>query len=159
MKFSNKLTLELDSRFTWILCSRLLVFILILGVSLFFISYSDFLKVLFLVYSILTFILLFLIFFSSHSSENSLKLVFSLQLILEIFVEAVLVYTSGVIKTPLSILFFLSIVSASLNYQLIGTLLVATWASLSYTLVILYSLGWEISNLFSYQALKGVYQL
>ncbi|OGC74314.1 MAG: hypothetical protein A2145_04860 [candidate division Zixibacteria bacterium RBG_16_40_9] len=160
MKLKFRFGAELEPRFPWIISSRLIVFILLLGVTLFFISYSNFLLSLFLAYSAVTFIFLFFIFFSSHyPTKNLFKFAFSLQIFLEIFLEAVLVYNSGVIKTPLSILFFLSIVSVSLNYQLVGTLLMATWASVSYCLVILYSLGWEISSLFSYQALKGVYQL
>jgi len=160
MRLIPKFGSDLEPRFSWIISSRLIVFVLLLGVTLFFISYSSFLLSLFMAYAAVTFIFLFFIFFSArYPTQNLFKFAFSLQLFLEIFLEAVLVYNSGVIKTPLSILFFLSLVSASLNYQLIGTLLMATWASVSYGLVILYSLGWEISNLFSYQALKGVYQL
>ncbi|EQB64161.1 MAG: PAS protein [candidate division Zixibacteria bacterium RBG-1] len=160
MRLIPKFGSELEPRFSWIISSRLIVFVLLLGVTLFFITYSSFLLSLFLAYSVVTFIFLFFIFFSArYPTQNLFKFAFTLQLFLEIFIEAVLVYHSGVIKTPISILFFLSIVSASLHYQVVGTLLMATWASVSYCLVILYSLGWEISNLFSYHALKGVYQL
>lgn len=160
MRLIPKFGSDLEPRFSWIISSRLIVFVLLLGVTLFFISYSSFLLSLFLAYAVVTFIFLVFIFFSArYPTQNLFKFVFTLQLFLEIFIEAVLVYHSGVIKTPISILFFLSIVSASLHYQVVGTLLMATWASVSYCLVILYSLGWEISNLFSYQALKGVYQL
>jgi len=160
MRLIPKFGSDLEPRFSWIISSRLIVFVLLLGVTLFFISYSSFLLSLFLAYAVVTFIFLVFIFFSArYPTQNLFKFAFTLQLFLEIFIEAVLVYHSGVIKTPISILFFLSIVSASLHYQVVGTLLMATWASVSYCLVILYSLGWEISNLFSYQALKGVYQL
>jgi len=160
MRLFPKVGSDLEPRFPWIISSRLIVFVLLLGVTLFFISYSSFLLSLFLAYAVVTFIFLVFIFFSArYPTQNLFKFAFTLQLFLEIFIEAVLVYHSGVIKTPISILFFLSIVSASLHYQVVGTLLMATWASVSYCLVILYSLGWEISNLFSYQALKGVYQL
>ena len=160
MRLIPKFGSELEPRFSWIISSRLIVFVLLLGVTLFFITYSSFLLSLFLAYAAVTFIFLFFIFFSArYPTQNLFKFAFTLQLFLEIFIEAVLVYHSGVIKTPISILFFLSIVSASLHYQVVGTLLMATWASVSYCLVILYSLGWEISNLFSYHALRGVYQL
>ena len=160
MRLFPKVGSDLEPRFPWIISSRLIVFVLLLGVTLFFISYSSFLLSLFLAYSAVTFIFLFFILFSArYPTQNLFKFAFTLQLFLEILIEAVLVYHSGVIKTPISILFFLSIVSASLHYQVVGTLLMATWASISYGLVILYSLGWEISNLFSYHALKGVYQL
>jgi len=160
MRLIPKFGSETEPRFSWIIGSRLIVFILLLGVTLFFISYSNFLLSLFLIYSAVTFLFLFFIFFSAkYPTQNLFKFAFTLQVLLEIFIEAVLVYHSGVIKTPISILFFLSIVSASLHYQVVGTLLMATWASISYCLVILASLGWEISNLFSYHALRGVYQL
>src|SRR3970040_1068969 len=147
MRVIPKFVSDLEPRFPWIISSRLIVFVLLLGVTLFFISYSSFLLSLFLAYSAVTFIFLFFILFSArYPTQNLFKFAFTLQLFLEILIEAVLVYHSGVIKTPISILFFLSIVSASLHYQVVGTLLMATWASVSYCLVILYSLGWEISN-------------
>ena len=87
MRLFPKVGSDLEPRFSWIISSRLIVFVLLLGVTLFFISYSSFLLSLFLAYSAVTFIFLFFILFSArYPTQNLFKFAFTLQLFLEILI-------------------------------------------------------------------------
>lgn len=59
----------------------------------------------------------------------------TLQFAVEIITEAGIVYTTGSLYSPFSAMFLLTIVSAALVYRLAGTLLVASFVSLTYAVV------------------------
>jgi two-component system sensor histidine kinase PilS (NtrC family) len=68
-----------------------------------------------------------------------------LQLVLEIVVETGVVYRTGGIDSSYAVLFVLSILSASIVYQLIGSTVVAGLASLAYASILWFENGLELS--------------
>ena len=62
--------------------------------------------------------------------------VVGLHFVLEIMVESGVVFATGNVNSTFSALYLLTIVSAALVYRLVGTLVVASLASLSYTFII-----------------------
>src|SRR3990172_6749407 len=149
-----------DTKVTSLLAFRLALFLILLGSSFLFLPLSSFLLSFFSLYGLATLLFLLCVLFSNlPQAQKWFGLVSYCQLFVEIFLEALLVNQSGGIHSPLAALFFLSIVSASLNHQLVGTVLVASWASLLYTGTVLFAAGWELANIFSLRALEGIYSL
>ncbi len=70
------------------------------------------------------------------ASERPLAVLTGLQFLAEIVVDTTIIQATGAINSPFSALFILTIVSAALAYRLIGTLLTASLASLSYSFVV-----------------------
>lgn len=66
---------------------------------------------------------------------------------------------SGRVESPFAIFFFLTIVSASLLYNLAGALLIATLASLGYASTIIWGNLFAFKNLFSIDWIKNIYLL
>ena len=139
------------SKFPWLLVSRLSVFILLLIIVVLFFQMPDSLVLPFTIYSFVTLTLLLLIAFDLKQTQ---KLLFSavviLHLILEIAVEAGVVYHTGGMNSPFAILFILTILSASLAYSLIGSIIMAGLSSLAYASILWFEEGLEFSfkNLF-----------
>lgn len=134
------------SKIPWLLLSRLSIFILLLVIVVLFFQVPDFLVLPFTVYSFVTLVLLLLIAFDMRQTQ---KLLFSavviLQLILEIAVETGVVYHTGGVNSPFAILFVLTILSASLAYSLIGSVVMAGLSSLAYASILWFEEGLEFS--------------
>jgi len=149
-----------DTKVTSILVFRLALFVILLVSTFIFLPLSSFLLSFFALYGLVTLAFLLSLFFSSHKTvQRWFGLVSFAQLFLEILLEAILINQSGGVKSPLSALFFLTIVSASFSHQLLGTILVASWASLLYAGTVLSAAGWDLASLFSLQAIQGLYSL
>lgn len=149
-----------ETKVASVLIFRIAIFVIILVSSFLFLPLSSFLLSCFALYGAVTLAFLLSLFFSGHSLvQKWFGLINICQLFLEILLEALLVQNSGGIKSPLSALFFLTIVSASFSHQLIGTVLVASWASLLYAGMALSAAGWNFSSLFTLEALQGLYNL
>jgi two-component system sensor histidine kinase PilS (NtrC family) len=82
--------------------------------------------------------LLYVLAFNRRPNENLLKIVIGLQILFEFAFEAILVNRVGGNFSPLLVLFILSIVSTTMVYGLVGTLIAATVAGLFYAAPILY---------------------
>jgi two-component system sensor histidine kinase PilS (NtrC family) len=126
----------------WLLFLRLLVFVLLLGIVVFYLKAPEFLLSPFLLYSFFTLGFFALLLFKSKISSPFLpNLLVGIQILLELYIEAGVIYATGGVESQFSILFLITIVSTSLFYHLPGTILVAFSASLSYTGAILTGLN------------------
>jgi two-component system sensor histidine kinase PilS (NtrC family) len=100
----------------------------------------------FTIYSVVTLALLLLIAFDMRQTHRVLfSAAVVLQLVLEIVVETGVVYRTGGIDSSYAVLFVLSILSASIVYQLIGSTVVAGLASLAYASILWFENGLELS--------------
>jgi two-component system sensor histidine kinase PilS (NtrC family) len=129
-------------RLYWLLLLRLLVFVLLLGIVVFYLKAPEFLLTPFLIYSFFTLGFFLLLLFKSKISSLFLpNLLVGIQILLELYIEAGIVSTTGGVGSQFSILFLITIVSTSLFYHLPGTILVAFLASFFYTGAILTGLA------------------
>lgn len=134
------------SKVPWLLLSRLSIFILLLIIVVFFFRVPDSLVFPFTVYSFITLaLLLFLAFDLRQSHQLLFSAVVILQLVLEISVETGVVYHTDGINSPFAILFVLTILSASLVYSLIGSVVMAGFSSLAYASILWFEDGLELS--------------
>jgi len=134
------------SKIPWLLLSRLSIFLLLLIIVVLFLRVPGSLVLSFTIYSVVTLALLLLIAFDMRQTHRVLfSAAVVLQLILEIVVETGVVYRTGGINSSYAVLFVLSILSASIVYQLIGSTVVAGLASLAYASILWFENGLELS--------------
>jgi two-component system sensor histidine kinase PilS (NtrC family) len=130
----------------WFLISRLAIFVLLLIIVVLFFQMPDSLVLPFTIYSLATLALLLLIAFDVKRTHGLLfSSVAILHLILEIVVEAGVVYYTGGMDSPFAVLFVLTILSASLAYSLIGSIVLAGFSSLAYVVILWSGEGLELS--------------
>ncbi|UCB52615.1 MAG: PAS domain S-box protein [Candidatus Zixiibacteriota bacterium] len=129
-----------------LLLSRLSIFVLLLIIVVLFLRLPASLVLPFTVYSIVTLALLLLIAFDVKQTH---RLLFGtaviLQLVLEIVVDAGVVYCAGGINSAYTVLFVLSILSASIVYELIGSVIMAGLASVAYASILWFENGLDLS--------------
>ena len=124
-------------RLGWFLPLRLASFVILLGVVVFWMGYPGYLELPFIVYSLLTLGFTLVLFFETRIRLPIVaQLVIGLQFLLEILVDSGVIYASGNIHSQFSALFILTIVSASLYYRVVGTLVIASAVSTAYTYII-----------------------
>ncbi len=134
------------SKIPWFLLSRLSIFILLLIIVVLFFQVPDFLVLPFTIYSFVTLALLLLIAFDLYRTGQLLfRTLVILQLVLEITIEMGVIHHTGGIDSPFAILFILTILSASLIYRLIGSVLMAGLSSLAYAFILWSGEGLEFS--------------
>lgn len=137
---------------------RLASYVIIFAVVVFWMHYPKFLQTQFILYSVFTLgFTLLLAFDKKFKLKNVVYTVISFQFIFEIILESGIIFSTGNINSPFSALFLLTIVSASLVYRLVGTLLVASLVSLVYTFIIWLGLSHTTSPEFSMNALKTIF--
>jgi two-component system sensor histidine kinase PilS (NtrC family) len=146
MKVDAKKGEQILLRVPWLLLSRLFVFLLLLGVVVFFLKVPDVLFVPFLIYSLLTLVSLSIILLDLKKTYQFLfKFIIALHILLEIIVEAGVIYLTGRADSPFAILFILTIISTSLVYHLWGSAIVASFSILSYAFTIWSQEGFSFS--------------
>lgn len=124
----------------WLLLSRLFVFLLLLGIVVFFLKVPDLLFVPFLIYSLLTLISLAIILLDlKRTYEFLFNFIIALHILFEIVIEAGVIYHTGRVDSPFAVLFILTIISTSLVYHLGGSVIVASLSILSYVFTIIWS--------------------
>jgi two-component system sensor histidine kinase PilS (NtrC family) len=134
------------SKIPWVLVSRLSIFVLLLIIVVLFLRLPASLVLPFTIYAVVTLALLLLIAFDMRRTHRLLfGTVAILQLILEIVVETGVVKSTGGINSSYAVLFVLSILSASIVYQLIGSVVVSSLASLAYASILWFDNGLEFS--------------
>ncbi len=124
------------NRLGWFLPLRLATFIII-AVVVFWIGLPHGLATLFVAYAVLTAAMT--IFVATSLGDRWALLgggLLALQFLAEVTVDTVVIYATGTMNSPFSGLFILTIVSAALAYRLIGTLAMASLASLAYTFIV-----------------------
>lgn len=139
---------------------RLVIYLFLFLVVVLYFKLSKELSIPFFGYSLLTLALLVLLLLKERfSSGLLLKIVVTFQLTAEVLVETGIMAASGRAESPFAIFFFLTIVSASLLYNLAGALIIATLASLGYSSTIIWGNLFAFENLFSVNWLKNIYLL
>lgn len=130
---------EISGRINWIILARLATYGFIFGASLVFLQTNDLFYKILIAYGVLAIGFLIYLFFTKHNLNiKPLKVIIGVQFVLEFAIESVLVNHAGGDFSPLIMLFILSIVSATMVYGLMGTMLAATAAGLFYALPILH---------------------
>ncbi len=139
---------------------RLFIYIFILLVVILYFKVSKALFLPFFSYSLITFIFLVLLLFKERlQSEILFKSIIALQLIFEVLVETGIMAASAKVESPFAILFLLTIVSASLVYNLAGVLLIATLTSFGFASTFIMGNPSSVKILFSINWLKNIYLL
>jgi two-component system sensor histidine kinase PilS (NtrC family) len=131
----------------WLLLSRLFVFLLLLGIVVFFLKVPDLLFVPFLIYSLLTLVSLLIILLDLKRTYGFLfNFIIALHILLEVIIEAGVIYHTGGVDSPFAVLFILTIISTSLVYHLGGSVIVASLSILSYAFTIWSQEGFSFSS-------------
>jgi len=144
-------------RLGWFLPLRLVTFVILFAVVVFWIEYPSFLHLPLILYSVFTLGFALLLAFDRGQHLRMLTaVVVGLQFLLEIVIESGIIYTAGNISSPFSALFLLTIVSAALAYRLVGTLVVASLVSMAFTFIIWLRSGEAGESVFFPNALKTI---
>ena len=147
MKVDAKKAEQTLLKVPWLLLSRLFVFLLLLGIVVFFLKVPDFLFVPFLIYGLLTLISLLIILLDLKRTYQLLfNFIIALHILFEIIIEAGVVYHTGQVNSPFAVLFILTIISTSLVYHLGGSVIVASLSILSYAFTIWSQEGFGFSS-------------
>jgi len=134
--FMGSSSLQPGMKSPWLLALRLITFSLVAGIVVGWLRFPSYLRTPFLSYGIITLAFLLTLMASRRVNLNFLyRFLIALQFAIEILNEVGIVYSTGSLYSPFSVLFLLTIVSAALVYRLVGTLLVASLVSISYTIV------------------------
>ncbi len=154
MKVDAKQAEQTLLRVPWLLLSRLLVFLLLLGIVAFSLKVPDFLFVPFLIYGLLTLISLLIISLDLKKTYQFLfNFLIALHILFELIIEAGVIYQTGQVNSPFAVLFILTIISASLVYHMAGSVIVASLSILCYAFTIWSPEGLSLSSF----SLKSLY--
>lgn len=142
----------------WFLPLRLVQYIILFGVVVFWMKFPQFIQLPFILYSICT--LCFIIFLSTNRHHNLKNVTYAsigFQIIFELLLESSIVYSTGNVNSPFSVLLILTIISAALIYRMIGTLIIATIVSIAYAFIIWLGLVQGNNNELSMNVLKTIF--
>lgn len=154
MKVNAKKAEQTLLKVPWLLLSRLFVFLLLLGIVVFFLKVPDLLFIPFLIYSLLTLVSLLIILLElKRTCQLLFKFIIPLHILFEIIIEAGVVYHTGQENSAFAVLFILTIISTSLVYHLGGSVIVASLSILSYAFTIWFQEGFGFSSF----SLKSLY--
>lgn len=129
----RKKKLKEELRSFWFIPLRLSIFLLLFGAVVLTESIQRQTFWPFLLYSLATLVFLLVIEVDARLFRPGfLRFIIFFHFVFELFAEAALIRSSGQITTQYSILFLLTIVSASLVYRLVGTISIATLAAFTY---------------------------
>jgi two-component system sensor histidine kinase PilS (NtrC family) len=143
---------------SWFLPMRLAIFLIVVGVLVITGKTQAEIYTPFMAYSIFTLLLLFALAFKLPERYFRLsQVIIMFQIISEIVAEAAVIRVTGDITSSFTILFMLTIVSAALAYQLVGTLFTATLASAAYGVAIWFSTGERLPENLNLDLLKSIY--
>jgi two-component system sensor histidine kinase PilS (NtrC family) len=132
---TRKKKLREELRSVWFIPLRLSIFLLLFGAVVLTESTQGQTFWPFLLYSLATLVFLIVIQVDARFFRPGfLHLVIFVHFVFELVAEGAIVRNAGQLTSQYSMLFLLTIVSASLAYRLIGTLSIATVASLTYAL-------------------------
>lgn len=143
---------------SWFLPLRLAIFLVVFGVFMITQETRTDIHPSFFIYSLLTLILLFsLMLRLPEKLPRVARAVIMLQIFSEAVVEAVVINVTGLVGSPFTALFLLTIISAALAYRLLGTLFTATIVSCLYSLVVISGTGQGLTKKLDLQTLRDVY--
>ena len=151
---------ELSIRLGWFIPFRLGSFVILFAVVVYWMAYPDFLQIWLIFYSVCTLTLTLLLAFRRRLQLNQATVVVVAgQFFVEIILESGIIYASGNVNSTFSALFILTIVSAALAYRLVGTLIIASLVSLSYSFIIWLSLSGGVDFDFSKVTLPKIFSV
>lgn len=151
---------ELSIRLGWFIPFRLGSFVILFAVVVYWMAYPDFLQIWLIFYSVCTLTLTLLLAFRRRLQLNqATAVVVAGQFFVEIILESGIIYASGNVNSTFSALFILTIVSAALAYRLVGTLIIASLVSLSYSFIIWLSLSGGVDFDFSKVTLPKIFSV
>jgi two-component system sensor histidine kinase PilS (NtrC family) len=150
LKFTSiEYSTGLSGRLFWIILSRLIIYGFLFTAYLIFLPASGIFYTMLIAYGVLAIgFLLYVLAFNREPNDKLLKIVIGLQILFEFAFEAILVNRMGGNFSPMLILFIISIVSTTMVYGLVGTLLAATVAGMFYAAPIIYDLSTVLPNVF-----------
>lgn len=129
----RKKKLKEELRSFWFIPLRLSIFLLLFGAVVLTESVQRQTFWPFLLYSLATLVFLLVIEIDARLFRPGfLRFIIFFHFVFELFAEATLIHSAGQLTTQYSILFLLTIVSASLVYRLVGTISIATLAAFTY---------------------------
>ena len=153
----RKRKLKEELRSTWFIPLRLSIFLLVFGAVVLSEAGQSGIFQPFLYYSIATLVFLLVIEFDIRIIKPQfLSLIIFAHIVLELTAEGAIIRGAGHLTSQYSVLFLLSIISASLVYRLAGTLSVATLAALIYAFT---STTQGTSGVFDLQQFRQTYQV
>ncbi len=121
----------------WFLPFRLATYVVLLIVIIFWLHAPGWAQAVFVLYSLLTLAMAASTTFADRLASRWIApVVTTLQFAAEIAIESAIVFSTGDINSPYLGLFLLTIVSAALVYQLVGTLVTASAAAIAYSIVV-----------------------
>ncbi len=142
----------------WFLPFRLAQYIILSVIVGIWMGYPNFMHFQFVLYSIAT--LSFSILLATdfrHKLRHLTMFLIICQFVLEIVIESSIIYATGNINSQFSVLLILTIISASLVFRLIGTLLTASTVSIAYALIIWLGFGSDTLPHFTIHALQTIF--
>ena len=147
-----------DLKTSWFLPLRLAIFLIVVGVIVVTQKDQNEIFTSFLIYSLLTLILLITLavrIFNRYPRFSRTLILF--QILSEVAVIATVINLTGNISSPFTTLFLLTIVSAALAYQLVGTLFTATAVTVAFATVIWFSSGETFPGSLDISVLQTIY--
>lgn len=144
----------------WFLPLRLAQYIILFAVVVFWLKYPQFMHGQFILYSVITLLFTGLVAMEHKFQVNAaVKMIIGLQFLFELLIESSIIYATGNINSPFSILFILTIISAALVYRLIGSLVIASVVSASYAFIIWLGFGQGHSQEITMETLETIYSV
>lgn len=144
----------------WFLPLRLAQYIILFAVVVFWLKYPQFMHGQFILYSVITLLFTGLVALEHKLQVGAaMKLIIGLQFLFELLIESSIIYATGNINSPFSILFILTIISAALVYRLIGSLVIASLVSGSYALIIWLGFGKGHTQEITLETLETIYSV
>lgn len=144
----------------WFLPFRLVQYIILGAIVGVWMGYPDFMHFQFVLYSVAT--LGFSVLLATdrhHKLQDLTKFLIACQFLLEIVIESSIIYATGNINSQFSVLLIITIISASLVFRLIGTLLIASIVSVAYALIIWFGFGGDALPGLSMKVLQTIFSV
>lgn len=144
--------------FRWFLPFRIATYVLIFGAAVIWMRLPDALRPLFIGYSVTTLSMALAVTFSRRRTIGVVEpVVVWLQFLVEIAMVSAVVLSTGNVNSPFLGLFILTIVSAALVCELVGTLVVASGVSAGYVFAVWLGLSQSVN--FDVLALRSILAL
>jgi two-component system sensor histidine kinase PilS (NtrC family) len=147
--------LSLQGGLRWFLPFRIATYVLIFGAVAIWMRFPDSLRPIFIGYSIVTLGMALAVTLSRRrSAASAVSILVSFQFLAEIVIVSAIVLSTGNVSSPFLGLFILTIVSASLVYELVGTLVIASGVAAGYVFAVWLGLSQSVN--FNALALRSV---
>ncbi len=129
--------IELEKKLYWLLIARLVILIFLFTTIVFFLPQHPFLFKLFVIYGLITLgYLSALYFWNIARKEVRFGFLYAIELFVEIALETAIIQYSGGETSPFTLLYMLTILSSAFFFELPGTIITATVAAISYSVLI-----------------------